>query len=99
MVAKTKGKKGRKAGKVYAKDEAGRAERFVDFGIKRVGKSIKAIRQIGNLSNKASYHYTEAQVTQMFDALQAQLDSVKARFSAKGKEAASEFTFAEPAKK
>lgn len=95
MVAKKGGKLGggRKAGKAYTKDDKGRGERFVDFGQKRVSKAIKAVRQIGNLSNKQSYHYTDEQVTRMFNALAEAHNAAKAKFSAKGKEKGEEFSF------
>lgn len=86
----TKGK--RKSSKTYTKDDKGRAEKFVDFGQKRVSKAIKAVRQIANLSNKASYGYSEEQVKRMFQAVRDSVDAAEQRFSGK-KEAAAEFSF------
>lgn len=74
------------------RDKAGK---FVELGTKRVAKAIKAIRAIGNLSNRNSYEYTEEQVKRIEDALQRELNSVMARFAPKDKAASSEtlFTF------
>lgn len=82
-------KRGRPAADPNAPKKS-KAERFIELGSKRTGKALKAIRQIGNLSNKGSYEYTEEQVQKIISALRAEVDAIESRFT-KGKTAAEEF--------
>lgn len=56
-------------------------EKFVGLAEARVNKALKDIQLIGNLSNKAAYEFTDADVRKIFGALQSGLNSAKARFS------------------
>lgn len=60
--------------------EQERAEKFVTLAEARTNKALNAIRLLGNLSNKASYKYTEDQVNQIFETLEQQLRDTKKRF-------------------
>lgn len=56
-----------------------REENFVRIAKKRVNKAIKAISVISTLSSPA-YKSSPEQVTKMFQAIQAEVDKVKATF-------------------
>lgn len=56
-------------------------DRFVTLAEKRVTRTIKDLRLIGNLSNKTNYSYTEEDVRKIIGALQAELRNLKRRFS------------------
>lgn len=53
--------------------------RFLRVAEPRVNRACKAVSLLGNLAD-SSYAYTPAQVDAMFGAVQAALDSAKARF-------------------
>jgi hypothetical protein len=56
------------------------AGRFKYLAEKRVGKAIKAITSISNLSEKKNYEYTEDQVTQIIDVLTNELELMRKKF-------------------
>jgi len=55
-------------------------ERFVNLAEKRVARTIKDIRLIGNLSNRSNYTYTDEDVKKIIGALNAELANMKKRF-------------------
>lgn len=55
-------------------------ERFVTLAEKRVKRTIKDIRLIGNLSNRSNYSYTDEDVRKIVNALSAELANMKKRF-------------------
>ena len=55
-------------------------ERFVSLAEKRVARTIKDIRLIGNLSNRTNYTYTNDDVKKIASALSAELANMKKRF-------------------
>jgi hypothetical protein len=55
-------------------------KKFIELANKRVNKTIRTIRLIGNLSDKSNYSYTDDQVKQIFFVLQKELDKAKKRF-------------------
>ena len=57
-----------------------KAERFVRLAEPRVSRACKAI----SLISASSYEYTEKQVESMFEALQNELNTQKAKFTKKG---------------
>ncbi|MYM63835.1 hypothetical protein [Pseudomaricurvus sp. HS19] len=59
-------------------------KKFVELAEKRVAKTLKDIRLIGNLSNKSNYSYTDQDVKKIYGALKKALDEMKARFDSKG---------------
>ena len=56
-------------------------QNFVRLAEARTQRAMKAIRVIGNLSNRGSYHYTENDVREIVQALQNELTALKTRFS------------------
>jgi hypothetical protein len=54
--------------------------KFIELANNRVNRSIKDLRLIGNLSNRASYEYTEEDGRKILRALQRELDDLKLRF-------------------
>lgn len=58
-----------------------RRERFVALAEARTDKALKAIRLIGNLSNKSNYDYAEADVAQIVKALELEVRALKDRFA------------------
>lgn len=55
-------------------------ERFVELANKRVTRTIKDLRLIGNLANRRAYSYEDADAKKIIRALQRELDVLKARF-------------------
>jgi len=60
------------------------ARKFRELAEKRVLKAIKAIRLVGNLSNRTNYNYSEEEVKKIVTALQKETLAVKRRFSDSG---------------
>lgn len=59
-------------------------KKFVELAEKRVTRTIKDIRLIGNLSNRSNYSYTDEDVRKIYRTLKTELDNLKSRFDAKG---------------
>ncbi|WP_421868124.1 hypothetical protein [Motiliproteus sp.] len=59
-------------------------EKFVELAEKRVQRTLKDIRLIGNLSNRSNYSYTDQDVKKIYAALKKATEEMKARFDAKG---------------
>lgn len=59
-------------------------EKFVDLAEKRVNKTLKDLKLIGNLSNKSNYVYTEQDVRKIYNVLKKGLEDMKARFEHNG---------------
>lgn len=56
------------------------AQRFRRLAEKRVVRTIKEIRLIGNLANRSNYSYSRAEVERIFRALEKELKISRARF-------------------
>jgi hypothetical protein len=69
-------------------------ENFVRLAEARVNRALREIRLIGNLSNRAAYEYADADIRQMFKALQRELDASKARFTGDGASGKKDFKLA-----
>ena len=82
-----KGDKSKKARKVYAKDDAGRAAKFKDFAALRVTRALRSLRAVGKLANKRAYGYTPEQVAKIGEALNAELQRVADAFKGGAKSA------------
>lgn len=67
-------------------------EKFVTLATKRVNRTIKDLRLIGNLSNRSAYAYTDDDIRKIVRALQREVDAVKARFSGPGESGESDFS-------
>jgi hypothetical protein len=55
-------------------------QKFVRLANKRVVKAIKAIQLLGNLSSPA-YQYDENDVIKIFEAIQAEVEQARSKFS------------------
>jgi hypothetical protein len=54
--------------------------RFIRLAEKRVARTIKDLRLIGNLSNRSNYSYTVEDVRKILGALEAELKNLRHRF-------------------
>ncbi len=70
-----------------------KAEKFSRLATGRINKVLQGIENIGKLSNRSSYEYTDEQVEKMFTALQTTLDEAKAKFKPAAKESSAKFSF------
>lgn len=68
-----------------------RRANFVRLAESRTNKAIKAIRGIGNLSNKSSYEFTETDVRDIVSALNKEITSLRSRFEHVASGATQEF--------
>jgi transposase-like protein len=64
---------------------------FIRLAEARVTKALKAIKVVGNLSNKANYEYTDQDIQKIINALQAEISTLKSRFKNKGSSETVEF--------
>jgi len=65
------------------KSQPGTSERranFVRLAEKRVANAMRDIRLIGNLSNRAHYEFTEADLKKIVAALEREVDGMQRRF-------------------
>jgi uncharacterized protein YceH (UPF0502 family) len=58
-----------------------RRERFVALAEARTDKALKAIRLLGNLSNKSNYEYADSDVAQIVKALESEVRTLKVKFA------------------
>ena len=70
-------------------------QKFIELAESRVNRAIKDLKLIGNLSNRNSYEYEEADVRQMFRAIQKEMDAAKSRFAEGGKGGSQTFKLGE----
>jgi hypothetical protein len=61
-------------------------QKFVELAEKRVTRTLRDIRLVGNLSNRSNYKYTDDDVRKIYKALRDALEEMKARFERKGLE-------------
>ena len=59
-------------------------EKFIELAQKRVTRTLKDIKLIGNLSNKSNYLYTKSDTEKIYKALKKAVDEMKIRFDSKG---------------
>ena len=74
-----------------SKEETKR-EKFVRIAEARTNKIINMIQLLGNCSNHAMYEYTQKDVNKIFNAIQAELDEAKKRYSKQDSQKGSKFT-------
>lgn len=55
-------------------------DKFRRLAEKRVVRTIKDIRLIGNLSNRSNYKYDQAEVDKIFRVLEREMKQARARF-------------------
>lgn len=73
-----------------------KAERFRRLANARVNKLIAMLRLLGNLSNPLCYEYRPEQITQIFTALQTELNKARRRFFQKGGKSGKRFSLSAP---
>ena len=56
-------------------------EKFVELCEKRMTKTIKDIRLIGNLSNRTNYEYNENDVRKILKVLKNEISNLEDRFN------------------
>jgi nitric oxide reductase activation protein len=66
-------------------------DKFVELAEKRVQKTIKSIRLIGNLSNKTNYSYEDADLKKIFTTLRREMEMVKKKFETSSSDTDNEF--------
>jgi len=59
-------------------------DKFVRLATKRVSNALRAIRLIGNLSNRSNYDFTDNDVEKIFSALGAEIRTCRERFKMSG---------------
>ncbi len=70
------------AQKVTASDSGNdRRAKFVRIAEKRAGNAIRAIRLIGNLSNRSAYAFEDADVKKIAAALSREIEGMQRRFT------------------
>ncbi len=62
-----------------------RRSKFVELAEKRVTRTIKDIRLIGNLANKSNYSYSEADVRKIMAALRQEVEALGSKFKSPGR--------------
>jgi hypothetical protein len=60
-------------------------QKFVGLAEKRVTRTIKDLRLIGNLSNRSNYEYDEADVRRILRALKNEVTELERRFESPGR--------------
>lgn len=60
-------------------------EKFRASARRRTNNVLRALRVLGNCGNKQTYHYTDDEVKQIFDAIEEELRVTQARFGIKRK--------------
>ena len=63
------------------KNEETKRDKFVRIAEARTNKIINMIQLLGNCSNQSLYEYSQKDVNKIFNAIQAELDEAKKRYS------------------
>jgi hypothetical protein len=58
-----------------------RRAKFVRIAEKRVGNAIKAIRLVGNLSNRSAYDFDDSDIKKIAAALSKEVEGMQRRFT------------------
>ena len=74
-----------------SKEQETKREKFVRLAEARTNKIIDMIQLLGNCSNQSQYEYTQKDVSKIFNAIQAELDSAKKRFNKQDTQKGSRF--------
>lgn len=62
-----------------------KADKFKRVASRRTQKVLDALRKLGNCSNKGIYHYTNDDVTKIFQAIELETKRIKALYATKSK--------------
>jgi len=60
-------------------------QRFITLAEKRVTRTIKDLRLVGNLSNRSNYTYDEEDAKKIIQAIKREIKVLELRFQNKGK--------------
>jgi hypothetical protein len=71
--------------------ESGKREKFIALAESRTKNAIKAIRVIAKLGNKNAYRYDDSDVKKIANALNREIEALKARMSSSGGKDAVDF--------
>lgn len=63
------------------KENESKRERFVRLAEARTNKIIDMIQLLGNCSNSSAYEYTQKDVDQIFNAIEAEVREAKKKFA------------------
>ena len=74
------------------KNEETKRDKFVRIAEARTNKIINMIQLLGNFSNQSLYEYSQKDVNKIFNAIQAELDEAKKRYSKQDSQKGSKFT-------
>ena len=74
------------------KNEETKRDKFVRIAEARTNKIINMIQVLGNCSNQSLYEYSQKDVNKIFNAIQAELDEAKKRYSKQDSQKGSKFT-------
>ena len=74
------------------KSEETKRDKFVRIAEARTNKIINMIQLLGNCSNQSLYEYSQKDVNKIFNAIQAELDEAKKRYSKQDSQKGSKFT-------
>lgn len=74
------------------KNEETKRDKFVRIAEARTNKIINMIQLLGNCSNQSLYEYSQKDVNKIFNAIQAELDEAKKRYSKQDSKKGSKFT-------
>ena len=74
------------------KNEETKRDKFVRIAEARTNKIINMIQLLGNCSNQSLYEYSQKDVNKIFNAIQAEPDEAKKRYSKQDSQKGSKFT-------
>ena len=79
-------------GRSISKNVESKRDKFVRLAERRTSVALRAIRLIGNLSNKNNYDYTQADAKKISAALARELEELKRRFESPSGRSVQDFT-------
>ena len=80
ITQKTKINKSKKNININSQLNLNKNKKFIELSSKRMPKAIKAIKLIGNLSNRSNYFYLDSDTTKIFKELKNSLKTLKKLF-------------------
>ncbi|HQT83460.1 MAG: hypothetical protein B7Z58_01180 [Acidiphilium sp. 37-64-53] len=69
-----------------------KSDAFKRLAENRTNEALDAIRKIGNLSNRNNYSFSPEQITRIFTAIRAAIDTAERRFGESEEAAEDRFT-------
>lgn len=80
------------------KAEESKHDKFVRLAEARTNKIIDTLQLLGNCSNTSVYEYTEAEVEEIFQAIEQELQAAKKKFAKMEPVKSSKFTLSKSAR-